>query len=104
MNWDFVEVFTHKRLGFKHENELRAITSSDNLPGRKYGGDVLEIHKKSEIDKGIRVKIDLACLIESIYISPQSPPWFRQLVIDTIEKYEYDFPIKSSSLQDVPIF
>jgi hypothetical protein len=104
MGWNFDELFTHKRLGFEHENELRAITISDNLPARKYAGNVIEIHKNSEIDNGVRVNVDLACMIESVYISPQSPTWFRQLVVDTVDKYEYDIQVKPSSLQGVPKF
>ena len=51
---------------------------------------------------GMEIKIDLNELICAVYISPYSPSWFCELVQDIIKKYEYDFDVKYSSLNEMP--
>lgn len=81
-------IFLHKRTAFKHENELRAL-----IHNRKAPKDL----------PGINVKIDLNSLIDCIYISPNAPSWYFNLIKNIIAKYGYNFSVKESKLNSIPI-
>jgi len=81
--------FFHKRKSFEHENEIRAIIKK--LDGNEIG-----------VGRGLHVDIDL--LIESIYVSPESPQWFFELIKNTLKKYGIKKPVVKSSLADDPIY
>lgn len=104
-SFNFFELFTHKRNSFVHENELRAIVINTPASGKLYKGPLIkEIHDNVAKKGGDKVKVDINHLIENIYISPFSQPWFKKLICDTISRFGYDFNIKNSSLQDEPMF
>jgi hypothetical protein len=65
--------FLHKRLGFEHENEVRAITTT---------------HPDSPPEPGLSIQADLNVLIEGIVIAPQAAEWFSELVSIVTTKYE----------------
>ncbi len=81
--------FFHKRKSFEHENEIRAIIK--NL-------------SESEIGVGRNVSVELDLLIENIYVSPQSPSWFYELVKSSLGKYGIQKNVIKSSLADDPIY
>ena len=84
----------HKRESFRHEHELRAlILNSQNIR-----------ETTQPLITGINVKVNLDKLIEKIYLSPQAPNWFKDLVKSITEKYHIDKPIESSSLDERPLF
>ena len=101
-NFNFYDLYITKRRSFSHEKELRLITTTkkDTYTGRIYK----DMHKGSELNGGLGIRIDLKILIESIYISPTSPGWFKKLIEDTIVKFNYDFSIKDSTLRQEPMF
>lgn len=102
---NFYELFTHKRTSFAHERELRAIVCNKPIPENIYEGPLVkEIHQKAHLNGGVRITVDLNCLVENIYISPYSASWFSSLVEDSIEKYGYSFPVLKSSLEKLPVF
>lgn len=98
--------FFIKRNSFKHENELRAaiflsytdiyrpgkIVKKKDYTTRSY------IFKKKKA-QGRYIDVELDTLIEKIYISPLSQPWFKDTVISVAQKYEIsDNLIKISDL------
>ncbi len=102
LKFNFYNPYITKRRSFSHEKELRLITTTKK---EIYTGRIhKDINKGSELDGGLGVKVDLNILIESIYISPTSPNWFKELIEDTIVKFNYIFPIKDSTLRQEPMF
>lgn len=102
--FNFLELFTHKRHSFSHERELRLVFIN-SPPKKKYTGPLVkEIHEQYHLKGGIGIKVDLNCLIENVYISPTSTPWFSTLVSESIKKFGFDFPIINSTLLESPMF
>lgn len=81
--------FFHKRKSFQHENELRAIVKQLDT---------------EFIGKGCSIPIELSLLVERVYVAPESPPWFFELVERAMKKYGLDKPVIKSSLADDPVY
>jgi len=79
----------HKRLSFKHEQEVRAV--------------LLAMDEDTSKENGRNVAVDLSGLIERVYVSPSSPEWYFQLVRKLTEKLGFAFPITRSRLSDQPV-
>lgn len=111
-NYDFVNPFIHKRLSFKHEDEVRAVIA-----------DIKKIHIDAEVceeenrtkrrnkdswlsnydtDVGIWKHVNLEYLLDEVRIAPMAPTWFSQLVEQVIKRYGLKTPIKQSRLDDAP--
>ncbi|AKE16973.1 hypothetical protein ACWKTB_07745 [Bacillus cereus] len=89
--------YTCKRKSFAHEKELRAVHDTGFLS-----------NKFATIDKGgvpvsfgLPIKCDLHSLIENIYVSPNSPKWFEELVRSICKKYRLDKEVIKSDLYEV---
>jgi hypothetical protein len=78
---DTIAPIYHKRNSFSHENEYRIFYDAGDSPG-----------------KGDYIDVDVNDLIQQIYISPVSQPWFRDLVEDVTEDYGLDCSIKESDI------
>jgi hypothetical protein len=78
----------HKRLSFKHENEIRALK-------------VAMDEGKEAI--GHSVPVALASLVERIYVSPNCPSWYAALAERLTKRFGYDFPIVKSRLSEEPV-
>jgi len=89
--------FFHKRKGFEHEHELRAVIQ--NWAYERGGEKVLA---KPIADEGIYVKVDLDLLIDRIYVAPKCPEWFFKLVKSVVRKYKLNKDVLRSSLDDKP--
>lgn len=79
--------FVHKRLSFSHEHELRAII------------------RDSDYDLsagGIKLKVDLDLLIDKVFVAPNAPLWFTNLVKDFLKPYSFE--VINSKLADNPIY
>ena len=95
---DMLAPFIHKRKSFEHEREVRAIVQQ--LPSS--GGTIDWSIKPPE--KGIYISLDLNAIIETVYVSPTSPKWFKELVQSIMNTYGYNISVKQSRLSDDPIF
>lgn len=92
---DVFSAFLHKRKSFEHERELRCVIWKNYAVNRG----------KVNLDSGgIKVKVIMSDLIENIYVSPDSPKWFTNLVNDVLIKYGYTFSVMNSRLNDNPIY
>lgn len=87
--------FLYKRKSFEHEHEFRAVQNLNDVAGE---GN-LSI-KRSE--NGLWVNCELASLIENIYVAPNVSRWFYELVKQVVARYEFQFPVRLSSLEAKP--
>ncbi|WP_322372731.1 hypothetical protein [Bacillus cereus] len=81
--------FIHKRSSFEHEKEMRIIYQLD---------------KQVEVDDvmvGEQIDCNLDALIENIYVAPESPGWFKDVVTSICKKYDIDVQVKQSKLKEV---
>lgn len=81
----------HKRMSFSYEREARAIICDwdgmeQDLPDIRY------------------VDVDLGQLVDRIFISPESPDWFLDVVKGLAETYNLTTPIERSELSASPLF
>lgn len=91
--------FTYKRLSFSHENEIRLIIL-EGVDYKKNGGG-FDIGYRSPY-QGISLSIDLNKTIDSIYVAPTSPLWFKNLVEQVVSRYSLNTPVFQSSLDSDP--
>jgi len=88
--------YIHKRKSFKHEKELRALIWS--IDG---------VNTKSQVDfsnGGISIPVDVNKLVEKIYVSPDSPLWYTNLVQSLTSRFGFDIEVINSKINDNPIF
>lgn len=90
--------FFYKRKSFAHENEIRAIIFEPPVTAPS------DIFDKGTIQDGLTIDIDLSNLIQKVYLAPNAPFWFRDLVCSLIKKYEYNFEVVHSDLDKSPVF
>jgi hypothetical protein len=92
---NFYWPFAHKRLGFEHEQEVRALagelaiegdTPSEEKPVSRYFG------------------VDLEVLIDEIVISPVAPAWLAELITAVGAKYKLHAVPRQSELAGVPLY
>jgi hypothetical protein len=87
--------FLYKRKSFEHEREFRAI------------GNILDPStndlRQEESENGLWIKCELEDLIERVRVAPDVAPWFRDLVVQTVNKYELNIPVEPSSLELKPL-
>jgi len=91
--------FLHKRKYFEHEKEIRAIIQK------------MPVNEKNEIPigkanekQGVIVPLNLSDFIEKIYVSPNSPQWFYELVESVIKRFNHSFSVVQSSLSKAPVY
>lgn len=89
----------HKRASFRHENELRAVAM-----GAGGDGDKMHLDLRRFPEAGIDIPVDLKCLVESVYVAPGMPNWFRETIESVIGKYDLRVPVNQSSLDDEPLW
>jgi hypothetical protein len=86
----------YKRSQFAYENELRALL-------RYYPPE----EEPSDQDQPIGIwkkPIDLAKLVENLYVAPGAPKWFWELIKHFISKYGFDESVvHQSSLDSEPV-
>ncbi|MGY3687137.1 hypothetical protein ACXAAV_10735 [Vibrio coralliilyticus] len=81
--------FMFKRLSFKHESEVRAVIQ-----------DIEGTYQSA----GISESIEVNDLIDAIYVSPEAPQWYYELVKSITSKYGIRAPVMQSSLSEQPIY
>lgn len=74
-----------KRKSFEHEQAVRAVITFSGVPKGASGIDPTADNPLS----GQCVSVDLAELIEQVYIAPEAPPWFCDLVDQVSKRYGY---------------
>ncbi|MCP1124519.1 hypothetical protein NKR74_14605 [Bacillus sp. 3103sda1] len=82
----------HKRKSFEHEKELRAFIDESYM-------DEEDKICGPSISGGINVSVNVETLIENIYVSPDAPKWFSDLVKSITNKYGIQKPVEQSKLK-----
>ncbi|MGL4585023.1 MAG: hypothetical protein ACRCVU_18820, partial [Flavobacterium sp.] len=77
--------FLFKRKSFQYEKEVRIICDTTPLD--------IDIHE------GIKINIDIQQLIEKIYIHPKSENWYKNLVLELMQKLNFKFQVEKSDLE-----
>jgi len=91
-----VEPVMTKRKSFQHEEELRALVHP-----------LSEIRKRAgepEDLRGTYVPVDLAQLIEDVYVAPRAPVWFAGAVRSVVTTYGLTCPVRQSPLYTGPLY
>ncbi len=88
---NFFAPFLHKRKSFEHEKEVRALLieytwTKDGLPNLS----------KAPSSDGIGVPVDLEKLVANIYVAPENPKWFFELVKSVTKRYGLSKPLQSA--------
>jgi hypothetical protein len=91
---DLFVPFIYKRNAFEHEKEYRAIIALDNSFD----------WREEETPRGKYISVDIDTLIESIYLSPDSPNWYIDVVNGILEKFNFRKELRVSSLKHEPLF
>jgi hypothetical protein len=86
---------SHKREVFNHEKEIRAIILNKKLVNNAS----IPIKVKNG---GRYILISVNTLIESVYIAPSSPEWYKKLIEKIIRKYKINAPIINSEIDKKP--
>ncbi|HFR4167567.1 TPA: DUF2971 domain-containing protein [Bacillus cereus] len=94
--------YLRKRKSFEHEKEVRVIYNLNNpfLMLNPSGGNGIS----SPNDIGVSIKCDIECLINKIYVSPESGEWFVNLVKAICKKYELESEVIKSNLYDKQLY
>lgn len=103
----FVYPFFFKRKSFEYENEFRAIVlNMENFQSMSINGSPHTWYVNTDVkewDDGIEIKVSLQNLIDEVYISPESPEWYKKLVEKVVSKFDIKVPVLKSSLDDEKI-
>lgn len=97
--YDPIAPFMHKRISFKHEREIRALTTKLPLKGEKKWDLSLET-----IKDGLPISVDLRTLIQKIYVAPNSSKRFLGMVRKAIKRNYFDWDVEPSNMDDNPWF
>ncbi len=87
--------FLHKRLDFKYEQEVRAITISQRP-------DETGSITRHLCDIGNYYEVDLSFLIKEVFVAPYAHDWFFELVKSVANRYGLKTHVIKSSLADEP--
>ncbi|STX43952.1 Uncharacterised protein [Legionella donaldsonii] len=87
--------FFYKKKAFEHENEIRVLHWHP-----EFNGNLSVVNN----DLGITFPVNLMKLIDSIYISPLSGNWFKNIVTDILEKYSMNITVNDSQLSSNPVY
>ncbi|WP_121965819.1 DUF2971 domain-containing protein [Myroides sp. N17-2] len=77
--------FLFKRKSFQYEKEVRIISDATPLD--------IDVHE------GIKINVDIEQLIEKIYIHPKSEDWYKNLVLELMQKLNFKFHVEKSDLE-----
>lgn len=102
-----IEAYCHKRKSFEHEKEIRLIRA---LLRYSKADDILNDPDNIIIKGGLTIDVDLDILVENIYVAPNAPGWFTNVVKAVLSRYDQIYNInlssrvRKSNLRTDPIF
>jgi hypothetical protein len=88
--------YVHKRRSFEHERELRALIADMQ-------GAFSSPPSEPPCD-GVWRSIDLEALIDSVYVAPTAPGWFKDTVQATMKQFGLHLPLVRSALDESPLW
>jgi len=89
--------FFYKRKSYEHEEEIRVVllNLNDELPSTI---------QAVETEGGVYIKTRIDTLIEKVYVAPNSPDWFWELVEHIINLYGLHKEVDRTSLDDEALY
>jgi hypothetical protein len=87
----------YKQASFQHEQELRVVACA--YPYR----DEMTDHTVFP-NRGDLVPVALSILLEAVYVAPQAPSWYFELVSAALERSSLSVPVHQSDLDRDPLF
>ena len=92
--------YVHKRLGFEHEKEVRAMTSITDAVEAAGASEEFEVTKA-----GLLLPIDVKTLIDAVHVSPFAGEWFHRVVLASVARFGFgSIPVLKSAMTEVPIY
>jgi hypothetical protein len=95
-NWLYP--YVHKRKSFEFENELRALFQEENPTPDNEDGKPRQFLPPGQHPKP--VVIELNNLVEEVYVSPRAEPWTRELIEKIVARYQRNWRVRKSDLDD----
>ena len=89
--------FFYKRKSFEYEEEVRVVVFNLN---EKWDAKF----QVTEVDDGVYIKTKIDSLIDEIYVAPNSPNWFQELVENVVALYAIKKPVIRTSLDDRALY
>ena len=89
-----LDPYLYKRKSFEHECEIRALHIGHQVVGGRaapLGDDV------------VRIGADLDRLVEAVYVSPKAKDWFEPLIRNELERYDRNWEVSHSDLDNAPL-
>jgi hypothetical protein len=63
------------------------------------------VHKRTNpAEVGVNIPVDVELLVSSVVVSPLAPWWFREVVLEVVQRFGYEFDLPDSQLLDEPFF
>jgi hypothetical protein len=98
----------YKRRAFSYEQEVRVICQElPSVPrpsSERPEGRAIQMGPPPE-QRGVNAHVDLATLIEAVYLAPLSPVWLLDVVGETMRRFDLgEVPCRQSSLDELPEF
>lgn len=91
--------FLHKRRSYAHEQELRALYQwQDDTISPEAAVDA------DSLSPGFDIACDLGTLIDTVFVSPGAPSWFKAVTRSVSERYGLAKPPEQSSLDREPLY
>jgi hypothetical protein len=84
-------------IDFADERELRLVCTA-----HPYMGDPTE--ESCFPQNGDYVPLDIKLLIKDVFVAPQAPGWFAEVVQSVINRFGFSFQLRHSSLDQDPVF
>lgn len=84
--------FISKRLGFRHENEFRAL----------FQDEFTSVDDPSEAEYGLLIGVDVKSLIEAVFVAPGTRVWLREAVQSLLHKFGIDRNVRPSEFDELP--
>lgn len=91
--YNVVNAIAHKRKEYRHEDEVRAFIFDTESLDRERPASPLPFK---------RISVDIAKLIDTIYIQSTTPDWIDDLLRKLLKMYGFGFSIRRSILDDNP--
>jgi hypothetical protein len=84
--------FLNKRNVYNYENEVRCCYVAQEAKNENFDWE------RTDEPNGVFIEVDLKKLIQKLYISPNSPKWFKDVVKDINSKYGMDAELIQSKV------
>jgi len=90
--------YVHKRRSFSHEQEVRALFVKWPIKDNRFDYEAVPPNG------GLEQRVNVQELVESVYVAPTCPSWFKVLVEKVCRRYGLSKPVVQSSLDAEPFF